>query len=371
MPKLVSKILICVIINCLFCILCNAQHTSKTQGHRQSFRIAELNCENLFDTIHDEGFNDYEFLPTSKHLWNTPRYWSKLTKLSREIASLGNAEPIDLIALIEIENDTVLRDLTTRTKLNRLNYHYIISHGIDPRGIDVALLYQEGGFKPLSINTLRLGNRISPTLLTRDVLHVKGRARSGDTLDVFVCHMPSKVGGLKSENNRSKIAHQLRLCIDSICIENPRANIIIIGDFNDSPLSKSITQDLGAKPTILAKKKVKHHKHKHHAEEQPFTPQHATLYNLATKPKDPKEPQGTYSYRGEWEILDQCIVNERLTNPKNHLHVAKNPYHIVTSRFLLEKDLTYGGFKPLRTYQGTFYKGGFSDHLPIIIEFEF
>lgn len=30
---------------------------------------------------------------------------------------------------------------------------------------------------------------------TRDILHVMGQVASGDTLDVFVCHMPSRAGG--------------------------------------------------------------------------------------------------------------------------------------------------------------------------------
>lgn len=366
MPKQLLNIL----FFSLLCILCNAQNTGNAIRKSGVFRIGELNCENLFDTLHDEGFNDHEFLPQGEHQWTTSRYWRKMSMLAREIASMSSVEPIDLVALIEVENDTVLRDLTQRTVLSRLGYRYIVTHGIDPRGIDVALLYQEGTFKPLNIRSIRLGDRISPPLRTRDVLHVNGRARSGDTIDIFVCHMPSKVGGKKSERNRTKIARQLRLCIDSVNAQNPCANIIVTGDFNDSPSSESLTRDLGAillHPVSGGKRQ----KYRYKAESRLFTPQFARLYNLSAQPGDKGAPQGTYSYRGDWEILDQCIVNERLLNPKNRLHIARNPYRIVYSQFLLDKDAAYGGFKPMRTFQGTFYRGGFSDHLPIIVEFEY
>ncbi len=42
---------------------------------------------------------------------------------------------------------------------------------------------------------------------------------------------------------------------------------------------------------------------------------------------------------------------------------------ILEESFLLEPDNAYLGTRPLRTYQGFHYqKGGYSDHLPIILE---
>jgi len=338
-----------------------------------TFRIAELNCENLFDTIHDEGFNDHEFLPSAERHWDSGRYWKKITMIAREIASLHDSEPIDIVALIEVENDSVLRDLTERSILRRIGYRYLMTHSNDPRGVDVGLLYLEGGFKPLKTESIRLGERISPTLRTRDVLHVEGRTRSGDTLDVFVCHLPSKVGGRKAQKNRNKIAEQLKLCIDSVCARNPRANIVIIGDFNDSPYSKTITTSLAATP-IRGKTQAKARKHNNGSYatvNQPLEPSENRLYNISTPPTSNPKVKGTYSYRGDWEILDQCIINTRLANKKSPLHISDKPYTIISPKFLLETDATYGGYKPRRTFQGPLYKGGFSDHLPILIELDF
>jgi hypothetical protein len=39
--------------------------------------------------------------------------------------------------------------------------------------------------------------------------------------------------------------------------------------------------------------------------------------------------------------------------------------------YLLEKDERYLGVKPMRTYRGYHYHGGYSDHLPVLLELEY
>lgn len=53
------------------------------------FTFVELNCENLFDTVHDSLKNDTEFLPESDYHWTRTRYWKKINHLSQEIIALG------------------------------------------------------------------------------------------------------------------------------------------------------------------------------------------------------------------------------------------------------------------------------------------
>ena len=38
--------------------------------------------------------------------------------------------------------------------------------------------------------------------------------------------------------------------------------------------------------------------------------------------------------------------------------------------FMCEPDKTYGGLRPFRTYQGPIYRGGYSDHFPVLLDFE-
>ena len=347
-------------------IYLTAQTPPSAETKTQRLRIAELNCENLFDTLHTEGHDDHEFLPQAERRWNTRRYWHKLSMLAREIVSLSPMEPVDILALTEVESDTVLRDLTRRTRLSRLNYRYIITHGSDRRGINVALLYREGSLRPLTIKSICWQQRAGIAYPTRDALHVSGLLRSGDTANIIVCHLPSQQGKKKSRQLRSIIASALRSYTDSICAASTRPCIVIIGDMNTTPNSRTMQRDLGAR--MLS----------HGGGEGLALPLEGdmegapSLCNISNLRARPTSPRGTYRYRGHWDMLDQCVVSSDLLNPANSLHVAgSTPVSIVSHSFLMENDRQYGGQKPWRTFLGPIYHGGFSDHLPIMVEFEY
>ncbi|MGN1213834.1 MAG: endonuclease, partial [Bacteroidaceae bacterium] len=158
----------------------------------RKMRLVELNCENLFDTIHDAGFDDREFLPSSQKRWTKQRYRHKINLISKELIATSPTSPPDIIALIEVENDSVMRDLTRRSPLATLHYKYIMTHSNDPRGIDVALMYLEPSFKPLECHSIDWKKKIGIKTNTRNLLHVKGRVMCGDTIDILVCHQPSR-----------------------------------------------------------------------------------------------------------------------------------------------------------------------------------
>ena len=47
--------------------------------------LVELNCENLFDTHHDVGKEDTEFLPDGTRHWTSTKYWGKVNRIGQEI----------------------------------------------------------------------------------------------------------------------------------------------------------------------------------------------------------------------------------------------------------------------------------------------
>ena len=72
---------------------------------------------------------------------------------------------------------------------------------------------------------------------------------TGDRIDVFVCHFPSRYGGEKeSEPDRLDAARTLRTLCDSIHNLRPAPHILIMGDFNDTPDDTSIREILDAHP---------------------------------------------------------------------------------------------------------------------------
>ena len=143
---------------------------ASSQQERISFRVVSWNIENLFDTHHDSLKNDHEYLPDAIRHWNYSRYKKKLADVARVITAIGEWNPPALVGLCEVENDTVLRDLTRRSPLKELSYRYVMTNSPDLRGIDVALLYQRDLFKLLSSRSISIPP-LKQYRPTRDLLH--------------------------------------------------------------------------------------------------------------------------------------------------------------------------------------------------------
>lgn len=307
------------------------------------------NVENLFDTKHDSLKNDYDFLPDGFMKWNNWKYWEKQRNIGRVITAVGGMHSPALVGLCEIENDSVIFDLTKRSPIRAQQYEYLVTTSPDSRGIDVALLYQRHDFKLMEKNEYEIVFSKGKASTTRNILHAVGQVISGDTLDVFVCHLPSRYGGqLASESGRVSAAQLLRQKTDSLFQVRQNANIIIMGDFNDHPNNKSIFKVLKARSI-----NYKHNKHE--------------LYNMffhRIKEKD----FGTYKYQGQWGVLDQFIVSGNLLMKEDNIKIENNEAHIFKAEFLTVKDEKYGGIHPYRTNLGPRYIGGFSDHFPIYMD---
>ena len=316
---------------------------------KQNFRIMCYNVDNFFDCVHDSLSNDFEFLPTGTRAWNYVKYQKKQANIAKVITAIGGWEAPALVGLCEVESNKCLFDLTHYSGLKNFRYNYIHYESPDPRGIDVALLYQPSLFKPIHQQPIRIRFPQTPEIKTRDILYVSGLIPTGDTLNVFVCHFPSRLDGEKeSQDKRKYVASVLRTKVDSIFIASNHPKIIIMGDFNDYPTNSSIMDILRAKPLSGSISTN-------------------SLYNLMYKMHG--EGKGTNKYKGEWGTLDQVIVSGNLLNSSGTFCTSQEKAHIFDAGFLLENDNTFMGKQPFRTYVGFKYHEGFSDHLPVYADF--
>ena len=291
----------------------------------------ELNCENLFDTRHDSLKNDLEFLPDGSYKWTPYRYWAKLNHLGQEIVAQSDPVP-DFVAMCEVENDSVMFDLTKRSLLRNAGYEYVMTSSPDERGIDVALLYQPASFALLHSHSIRI-KPLPDTRPTRDILYASGLVITGDTLHIFVVHAPSRRGGeVVSRPYRLLVASQLAEAVDSVYAISRDAKIIIAGDFNDYADSPALQ-----------------YLYEHH------------LINITADAQGSHGAKATYRWHGEWRSLDQILCSPSLAARKQSSVIGDLP-------FLLEDDEKYGGKKPCRTYLGPRYLGGYSDHLPLVVQ---
>ncbi len=326
--------------------------SQKAEPHKAtSLSIMFYNVENLFDTVDNPLTMDEEYLPTGSRHWNGKRYRSKLNRLSEVLQKIDRGSLPDLLGLCEVENRQVVEDLTS--SLNSHSYKIEHFESPDHRGIDVALLYNSNKFRLLKASPIyvqlvvpkeelnRLSNTRALELLrkhgdgsTRNLLKVelqKGR----DTFCVFVCHFPSRRGGKsQTEYKRIQVASVLRDEVKKVQSGQPGTSIIIMGDFNDEPLDRSIKQVLQACDTGKTD---------------------CSLYNLYLS-KD-KENLGSYRYRDHWNMLDQIIISKKLWNSGVSADIFAPEWLIQTGK--------YEGY-PLRTFGGRKYLDGYSDHFPIL-----
>ncbi len=340
-----------LLILLLVCGLFLSNHTKAQSDFNpetnRAIRFMFYNVENVFDTVNNPNANEKEFLPGSDRHWSSYRYYQKKNKLYKTFLAAGGWEPPELIGLCEIENETVLEDILWKTPFSKFEYKYIHRNSPDHRGIDVALLYDPKAFFPVSEQYIRLDlpERYSST---REILYAKGYTKLNDTLHIFVNHWPSKYGGaVKSQPKRNIAAQTLKKVTDSLFQSVKRPKIVITGDFNDAPDTESTKNHLQAK-------------------EPTDSISNQSLYNLSEHWME--EKYGTYKYQGQWNVIDQFIVSGSLLNAKHSLKTSKQNAHIFAPDFLLEKDEKYVGQKPYRTFIGFRYNGGYSDHLPIILD---
>ena len=315
------------------------------------------NVENLFDTNDDPNKDDKDFLPDGFMNWTTRKYKKKLRNIASVITAVGGMQSPALVGLCEVENDSVITDLINHSPLRSQGYKYVMTDSPDIRGINVALLYQRNQFKLIDYTEYEIEFSEKNRRPTRNILHATGLTISKDTIDVFVCHYPSRSGGqIETEPARIESSEVLRKKIDSLFTKRNIANIIIMGDFNDNPEDKSISKILRA---YSADKLSQGGFSDIDTDKE--------LFNLFNRNKINKE-KGTYNYQGKWYINDHIIVSGNLLKTENQISVKNNRAFIYNEDFLLENDLKYYGQKPFRTNLGPRYNGGFSDHLPVYMD---
>ena len=209
--------------------------------------IAFYNLENLFDYEDDPITFDDDRTPEGKDHWTKEIYEAKLKNMAKVISEIGlnsTGTMPTIIGVCEVENRKVLEDLINQEPFQNKNYGIIQFDSPDRRGIDVALIYRKNLFIPTNYIAQELliydNNDITKRIYTRDQLLVSGML-DGEKIHFLINHWPSRSGGeARSRPKRIKAAKLSRRITDSLFSEDPYAKIIIMGDFNDDPISPSV-----------------------------------------------------------------------------------------------------------------------------------
>lgn len=329
----------------LFLLLNVSAQERKIARHAVCF----YNLENLFDTEHDEGKNDYDFLPDGSYHWTKQKYEHKLTNMAKVLCDLGTdmlPYGASIIGVSEVENDHVLEDLVSQENMKKRGYKFIHIEGPDKRGVDCALIYNPKAFKVEKYFDKQYVYENGDTARkTRPFLCVQGKL-AGDNLTVVVCHWPSRgAEGIFREYG----GRQVRQLTDSIAAADPTQHIIVMGDMNDDPDNNSMAKCLGARRKI-----------KDMESGDFYNPWWDVLRGRG---------QGTLSYQGAWNLFDQIVMSKNIVEEyKSKLpsQLTLLNYHIFKRDYLLQQEGKYKG-TPKRTTASGVWLDGYSDHLPICV----
>jgi len=317
------------------------KYSKKSQGKSNDyFTVAFYNLENLFDTHDDEHTDDDSFLPFSERRWTIKRYRKKLRKLGYTISQIGiksTRKPPVLVGLAEVENKLVIDDLIDSKFLKDKSYDFVHYDSPDERGIDTALLYDTNHFEVLKsdIYSVELFNDSGSRDHTRDILYVFGRFND-EPMHVLVNHWPSRREGVReSEHKRITASNKLIEVIQKIKQDDPNAKILAMGDFNDDPSCASMKQ-------------LVHYLDLHN-------PMEALL----------SYSRGSLNHRFKWNLFDQIVFTTNFFEYAQERHSFSRA-EIFDKLFLKQFKGKYKG-NPFRTYVGSRYKGGYSDHFPVYL----
>ena len=326
--------------------------------------IGFYNLENLFDTYHDEGKNDYEYLPDGSNNWTEVKYEKKLHNMASVIRAMAddNGRYHTILGVSEIENRHVLEDLVSQPEIADANFQIVHYDGPDRRGVDVALLYRPDQFQLLESRSIpfTFAGDIEFSLTpdeqemfrTRDILMVRGML-GGEMFAFFVCHLPSRLGG-KGNDLRSRGGQIVYETAMELMRQYPGIKIAAMGDMNDNPTDDSMAVYLHGRETL-----------EEVGPDDFFSPFLSML----------KAGYGSLAYRGEWNIYDLILVNEPLAKGSSGslriqplVKQRKKAYYgrIFQKDFMTQQEGPYKG-TPFRTFSNGAFVGGYSDHYPTYI----
>ncbi len=364
-------------------------------SYASTLKVMSYNAHNLFDVNHDEGKNDWEYLPKNypgkyeacskienqKYKqscldsdWTEEKLDMKLNQLVKVISTV---ERPAFLALVEVENEKVVRKLA-----DKLGYKNIaITHGPDERGIEVSLLFNESELiKHVDTKELVVsGHKYFENKPTRNILEVEFQV-AGEPLTIFVNHWPSQSN---PSSVRVKAAKTVKRAITKKSIFSKKHKFIVLGDFNvvqedqpnaintvllnfkdnrDLPKTKlkdifTITELLDAHSVLMNNKKVD--------------------YRLKAS-----FPKGTYFYKTNmsWNILDKILYSDNLVFREDKLQVDPLSYRIISPLFAQsvfaytnKDDFNFGSIIkgiPFASNHNALnaLTAGYSDHFPVTLD---
>lgn len=308
--------------------------------------IAWWNVENLFD---------HATAPRPKYLRDSLRSelvgWTaevrdrKVAQLASVITQLNGGNGPDILGVCEVENATVMNRLARAIALPGRDYRVIHHDMSDDRGIDIGFIYDANMYTP-DAERPWFSYEVVKRSATRDIFQVNLDTVDGNRLILIGNHWPARLG---PPEYRVVAAETLSYWLERITdIVGGEPSILVMGDFNDEPLDRSLTEfALSVRTSTRA-----------------LRGRNPYLFNLMW----PLLGQGiaSYVYSGTPNMLDQFLVTKGLLRQNAPIKVLRDSVEVVRL-----PGMTSGRYFTPRRFsrpsRSDYDPEGFSDHLPITV----
>ena len=271
--------------------------------------------------------------------WDDYKYNLKIRKLNNVFHFIEEdyGQPPSIIGLAEIGDRSVLEDLI-KDNSPIGNYNIVYQKSQDSRGLSVALLFDNTRYTLLKFHTLQFQLDESLAFDTRDILHTQLLFEE-KKLHIFVCHLPSKREKDAKKAQRNYIIEKLRGRIHDL-VEKGEP-VIVMGDYNENPDARELQK-------LLLD---------NNGDAMLNNPFEALYLNNQFS-----------TYHGKKGVgFDQMIYTEELLLEK--FDFQKITAEVYNSPQLKNKERKHSKY-PMRTYSGSRYIGGWSDHFPVLVKLE-
>lgn len=272
--------------------------------------------------------------------WDERKYKNKLLKIAHVFQMIKEKNGIlpFIIGLSEISGRKVLEDLVQMEPFNS-EYGIVHYNSMDERKIDVAMLYDKKKVEIVDSEAITFffenENKNIENDTTRDVLYSMLKYKE-QVINVFVAHLPSKREKDINKPKRIFILNEIRRRI--LDIVNADGNVILCGDFNENPDDENLVKILygNSHEKVL---------------ENPFQ----QLFSTGN--------YSTFHYKSGL-LFDQIMLSGSFFKEDNML--SFQGAEVFRPKKISSRDKKFEG-RPFRTYSGTRYLGGYSDHFPVFV----
>lgn len=265
-------------------------------GQPATFLVCSWNVENFYDDQDDPKLRDdkEDFFAA-----NPDAFRQKVEHLARGLLLMNDGIGPDVAALCEVESERCMVALK-----EALNAKLVAAGQGDRQYTSVLFKGDNMGrrFAPgiltriaaTADRTRKLGKRVNGRIIEGHLHH------NGHELVVIAAHWTSRVTDEEGVGNRrADYAEDIYGRVKAILRENPDADVLVCGDFNDEFTDPSMQKEL-------------------HATDEPDLVRNATddprLLALFAHWKG--DPPGTIFGRGEWSVFDHICVTRGLLDDR-------------------------------------------------------